>query len=149
MSGLPRRPSISSTDEKSANVSPISSHHVSRNQKEIDDFGEKPDAIDEDNASLSQRDEEIAANGQEVDVEAGEPVKKVTTKHSVSNVASIPNGGALAWMQVVGAFFLFFNTWYVHYFLNLVLFYPHQRRGWNAVWVSWVYLRSIDRVFQI
>lgn len=24
-----------------------------------------------------------------------------------------PNGGLRAWLQVVGSFFLFFNTWYV------------------------------------
>lgn len=27
--------------------------------------------------------------------------------------ADIPNGGLLAWLQVVGSFFLFFNSWYV------------------------------------
>lgn len=27
--------------------------------------------------------------------------------------ADIPNGGVVAWLQVVGSFFLFFNSWYV------------------------------------
>lgn len=30
---------------------------------------------------------------------------------SVNNVKSIPNGGLKAWLQVLGAFFLFFNSW--------------------------------------
>ena len=41
---------------------------------------------------------------------AGPPVRKI---ESVNNVASIPNGGLLAWLQVAGAFVLFLNTWYV------------------------------------
>lgn len=30
---------------------------------------------------------------------------------SQSAVGDAPNGGALAWLQVLGAFFLWFNTW--------------------------------------
>ncbi|KAK4964086.1 hypothetical protein LTR66_012481 [Elasticomyces elasticus] len=30
---------------------------------------------------------------------------------SVNNVRSVPNGGLLAWVQVAGSFFLFFNSW--------------------------------------
>jgi hypothetical protein len=30
---------------------------------------------------------------------------------SVNNVSAIPNGGTTAWLQVLGAFFLFFNSW--------------------------------------
>lgn len=26
-------------------------------------------------------------------------------------IDTIPNGGAMAWLQVLGSFFLFFNTW--------------------------------------
>jgi hypothetical protein len=35
-------------------------------------------------------------------------LKKVA---SVNDVAAIPNGGLRAWLQVLGSFFLFFNTW--------------------------------------
>jgi len=41
----------------------------------------------------------------------GEKLEKKSTKASVNNVSSIPNGGLRAWLQVVGVFFLFFNTW--------------------------------------
>jgi hypothetical protein len=43
----------------------------------------------------------------------GVAVSKVSTRVSVNNTSQIPNGGTMAWMQVVGSFFLFFNTWYV------------------------------------
>ncbi|KAF2274071.1 MFS general substrate transporter [Westerdykella ornata] len=38
--------------------------------------------------------------------------ERVASKQpSVNNVSSIPNGGLRAWLQVLGAFFLFFNSW--------------------------------------
>lgn len=46
----------------------------------------------------------------------GVPTTKVSTRVSVNNTSQIPNGGTMAWMQVVGSFFLFFNTWYVWLF---------------------------------
>ena len=41
----------------------------------------------------------------------GGKVERKSTKASVNNVSSIPNGGLRAWLQVLGVFFLFFNTW--------------------------------------
>lgn len=39
-------------------------------------------------------------------------LEPVTTKaHSVNHVDSIPNGGLIAWLQVLGCFFIFFNSW--------------------------------------
>lgn len=40
---------------------------------------------------------------------AAEPSKKPTTY--ANDIAAIPNGGVKAWLQALGAFFLFFNTW--------------------------------------
>ena len=34
-------------------------------------------------------------------------------KANVHDTDSVPNGGLKAWLQVAGAFFLSFNTWYV------------------------------------
>lgn len=31
-----------------------------------------------------------------------------------------PNGGTLAWLQVAGSFFLFFNCWYVSNSLGMI-----------------------------
>ena len=52
-------------------------------------------------------------------VVAANDLEKQTTRRSVrsgkavsvNNVAAIPNGGTKAWLQVLGAFFLFFNSW--------------------------------------
>jgi hypothetical protein len=30
---------------------------------------------------------------------------------SASNIRSVPNGGTIAWLQVLASFFLFFNSW--------------------------------------
>ncbi|KAJ4382023.1 hypothetical protein N0V86_002349 [Didymella sp. IMI 355093] len=47
-------------------------------------------------------------NGTDAD---GEGLKKVKSKHSVRDAGSIPNGGLWAWLQVLGSFFLLFNSW--------------------------------------
>lgn len=54
-----------------------------------------------------------------------QPVEKSIDVRGEQNVATNqakeneleppPNGGLVAWMQVVGSFFLFFNCWYVNY----------------------------------
>jgi len=42
----------------------------------------------------------------------GTPLEPVTSaKPSINNIKSVPNGGVKAWLQVLGSFFLFFNTW--------------------------------------
>lgn len=43
----------------------------------------------------------------------GEKLEPSKSRPSINNAAAIPNGGLTAWLQVLGAFFLFFNTWYV------------------------------------
>ncbi|PSN67532.1 MFS general substrate transporter [Corynespora cassiicola Philippines] len=54
---------------------------------------------------LTQDDDEIE-DGRE------QPLEPVKSKQpSVNNTSSIPNGGLMAWLQVMGAFFLFFNSW--------------------------------------
>lgn len=35
---------------------------------------------------------------------------KASTQPSVNDIRSVPNGGLWAWLQVLGSFFLFFNT---------------------------------------
>lgn len=49
-----------------------------------------------------------------IELDGGNLEKQITNKSaapSVNNVKSIPNGGLRAWLQVLGAFFLFFNSW--------------------------------------
>ena len=59
-------------------------------------------------------DEEVAekqADANPVDNAAPNAVTRTNTKVSINNVAAIPNGGLLAWTQVLGAWILFFDTW--------------------------------------
>lgn len=47
-------------------------------------------------------------------LDGGAVEKQITAKSanpSVNNIKAIPNGGLTAWLQVLGAFFLFFNSW--------------------------------------
>lgn len=48
-----------------------------------------------------------------VDIEAttASPVAEKDTRISINDLSKIPNGGWQAWMQVLGSFFLFYNTW--------------------------------------
>lgn len=39
------------------------------------------------------------------------PVEKTKSRVSVNNIAAIPNGGLVAWMQVLGAWILFMDSW--------------------------------------
>lgn len=41
----------------------------------------------------------------------GGALTNVSSKPSVNNIKSVPNGGTKAWLQVLGVFFVFFNTW--------------------------------------
>lgn len=43
----------------------------------------------------------------------GEKLEPSKSRPSINNAAAIPNGGLTAWLQVLGGFFLFFNSWYV------------------------------------
>lgn len=45
------------------------------------------------------------------DDESHEKGDQANLKASVNNVSSVPNGGTKAWLQVLGAHFLFFNSW--------------------------------------
>ncbi|KAI6905800.1 MFS general substrate transporter [Hortaea werneckii] len=46
------------------------------------------------------------------DANHGAPLGPVASeKPSINNIKAVPNGGLKAWLQVVGAFFLFWNTW--------------------------------------
>lgn len=63
----------------------------------------EPSYIDEQDEQLRDlpRDDHIGAELETI----------ASSKPSVNNIRSVPNGGLTAWLQVLGSFFLFFNTW--------------------------------------
>ncbi|KAL1303354.1 hypothetical protein AAFC00_006751 [Neodothiora populina] len=65
---------------------------------------EKESSVDEPHHALPKQFDEERANGH---IDGGVVEKKI----SVNNISAIPNGGLKAWLQVLGAFFLFFNSW--------------------------------------
>ena len=44
-------------------------------------------------------------------VDEGTTSSGLKEKTVLPSVTDLPNGGLTAWLQVVGAFFLFFNSW--------------------------------------
>jgi hypothetical protein len=52
--------------------------------------------------------DETQVNGTD---EEGTALGRVKSKYSVRDAGSIPNGGMWAWLQVLGGFFLLFNSW--------------------------------------
>lgn len=98
------RPSTPTTsfDEKTVLGSPSSSNR-----------GNKEHAAEhaEEEAEAEHAESRVAYQG---GAEEDHPLEPAVSKQpSVNNVTSIPNGGVTAWLQVLGAFFLFFNSWYV------------------------------------
>jgi hypothetical protein len=67
------------------------------------DIGSDRSSLEHEEAVAVSREEEQAK-----DVEAAPQTK---AKADVNDLSSVPNGGFRAWIQVVGAFSLFFNSW--------------------------------------
>ena len=84
-------------------------------------FDEKPsqqpsvssDSVRSNHDRVANQDQEKGEHVTDED-EALEPV--VSRHPSVRDASSIPNGGLWAWLQVLGGFFLLFNSWYVTIF---------------------------------
>jgi hypothetical protein len=77
------------------------------NDKELTEGGDElqEDEIEGDGQGLEGNGREGADGGRL------EPVKSRKSVRSVRDVGSIPDGGVTAWLQVLGAFVLFFNSW--------------------------------------
>jgi hypothetical protein len=82
--------------------SPQSSVHEKENYSGADDpIGQEP-----------QRIEDYDAEAKAAVASAAPPGSAPTPGQGhVNDLSSVPNGGFRAWLQVVGAFMLFFNTW--------------------------------------
>lgn len=68
----------------------------------------------DDEDSKRAADAPVAANEalpEKTDNEVEKAAAPKPPQASVNDAAAIPNGGTQAWLQVLGAFFLFFNSW--------------------------------------
>jgi hypothetical protein len=52
---------------------------------------------------------------------------------SASNIGSVPNGGTIAWLQVLASFFLFFNSWGI---INTYGMFHHTSRSFLCCQIS-------------
>lgn len=112
---------MASHNHATPKIAPLAS---SQHTNSTEDFAEKHPDMDAEKAAAQPHDE-LAADELDRDlqleggIEGREDLKApsehgnkdLTRINSVTNVNSIPNGGLRAWLQVAGAFVLFFNTW--------------------------------------
>ena len=95
--------SISDVEKETGFAKEVDRIHLSEGQKDLVEASEPQFVLHDD-------DEKTDTNAtQDRD---GESLSRVpSSKPSVNNVKSVPNGGLKAWMQVLVSFFVFFNTW--------------------------------------
>jgi hypothetical protein len=63
--------------------------------------------LEKDTQNLSSSNDRSLVSKEE---ESHEPPQPVVSNNQINE---IPNGGLKAWLQVLGSFFLFFNSWFV------------------------------------
>lgn len=74
---------------------------------------------------------------------AGAVLEPVQSRHpSVRDASSIPNGGLWAWLQVLGSFFLLFNSWYVSHGQCLDLSNVFLQGHYQHIWLLSSLLRD-------
>jgi hypothetical protein len=105
--------SDSAWDDKTVaqSASSSTSVHSAQRPEQYDRIGEK---------DLQTTDQDQAVGEEQANENVGEKLEPSKSRPSINNAAAIPNGGLTAWLQVLGAFFLFFNSWYVARALRFV-----------------------------
>lgn len=81
------------------------SPHLTQGQEDLLEAAEPPFTVHDG--------EDVEAQGTGLrNVATGTSLRQVpSSKPSVNNIRSVPNGGVKAWLQVLASFFLFFNSW--------------------------------------
>jgi hypothetical protein len=80
------------------------SPHLTQRQEDLLEAAEPPFTV---------HDHDAEGNSDELrKVGTGTSMHRVaSSKPSINNIRSVPNGGTKAWLQVLASFFLFFNSW--------------------------------------
>jgi predicted MFS family arabinose efflux permease len=97
-------------------------------------------AENEDPAMHTQHTRDSHNQEKEKNQDGGNIEPTASVPPSVNNFASIPNGGLKAWLQVLGSFFLFFNSWgIVNTFGSYQTYYSlHMLSGTSSSTISWI-----------
>jgi hypothetical protein len=81
------------------------SPHLTQQQEDLLEAAEPP-------FTYHAHDDEERNTAELRKVATGTSMQRVpSSKPSVNNIRSVPNGGTKAWLQVLASFFLFFNSW--------------------------------------
>lgn len=81
------------------------------NNKHEDHFTQTSKEIAEDPHAAAEYDQDGEVYVGNNNLFGAELEAVASSKPSVNNIKSVPNGGLTAWLQVMSSFFLFFNTW--------------------------------------
>ncbi|GAB7362043.1 hypothetical protein MBLNU230_g2077t1 [Neophaeotheca triangularis] len=82
--------------------------HLTEHQQDLREAAEPPLTAEEDGPNQLPAE---SLTTKEAPQEGGDLEKVQSAKPSINNIKSVPNGGLTAWLQVLGSFFLFFNSW--------------------------------------
>lgn len=89
------------------NGKPSAQPHLTEAQEDLIDAGTLPFTEKDDvERDLQGRD---AGDG-DGEGGAGDALSRMSSRPSVNNIKSVPNGGLRAWLQVLSSFFVFFNV---------------------------------------
>lgn len=89
-------------------------------EKEMENQSEKPSGRD---SSVSRSEEGAIETARAAPQPQGNELEKAV---SANDISSIPNGGVVAWLQVLGSFLLFMNSWWVR---NMPVGFSRGARG--------------------
>ena len=92
--------------------------HLTETQEDLIESGDRPftekwDVEQQSDAGDVARERSRDGDGEGEDGgegEAGAAMSRVSSRPSVNNIKSVPNGGLRAWLQVLSSFFVFFNV---------------------------------------
>lgn len=87
---------------------------TSREDTEKDDMQASEKIESSNNSTLHQEDTldpSIPNSDEKITKEDLQQAETIPVKASVHDTSSVPNGGLKAWLQVLGGFFVLFNTW--------------------------------------
>jgi hypothetical protein len=96
--------SFEDTEKGARHSKEADSPHLTQRQEDLLEAAEPPFTV---------HDHDAEGNSDELrKVGTGTSMHRVaSSKPSINNIRSVPNGGTKAWLQVLASFFLFFNSW--------------------------------------
>jgi hypothetical protein len=96
--------SFEDTEKGARHSKDIDSPHLTQQQEDLLEAAEPPFTVHDHDAEGHSAELRKVATGTSMH-------RVASSKPSINNIRSVPNGGTKAWLQVLASFFLFFNSW--------------------------------------